>query len=313
MKKALATMFFLVLSVVLALVCFDLLVYLGLSVAWLHTAIQMYPGVILAVLLLVWLRVLFIGKTQKRYAKIEQMTIVQGPEGVSVDQLKDEKTFQLEKDHKTERIRQYRNIINGELVLASYEKPRLLKQKGRRLKWVVSVLVIVLLLGPGMIIPQINAWNQQMGDALRMARSDAMSYIGEGNGDVTLRGSADGYWQELRQKWEQWLGDFDPTALFGFFGRDDSDQYVLPESDTRELTEDDVAGMDRDTIQLAINEIYARRGYAFSNDSESARAAREYFSQKDWYEPTIESMEETQATFSDIERKNINFLVEHRD
>lgn len=313
MKKTMITIFSLVLSVIFALIFFDLLVYLGLYVPWLYAAVQSHSAWILAALLLIWLKILFIGVSGRRCADILQMTIVQGPEGLTANQLKDEKTFQLVKDHKSERIRQYRNMINGELVLASYEKPQQLKVKGKFRRWMISLLLVFLLIVPGMIIPRLSQWNQKLCDALQLPDSYSMSYIDSEDDDISLLDSAQAYWQELQQKCGNWIADHNPAAILDIFGHHDRDQYLFPDSDTRELTEADIAGMDKETIQLAINEIYARRGYAFSNDSDTARAAREYFMSRDWYQPTIETMVETEATFSDIEQKNVIFLASHRN
>ena len=88
----------------------------------------------------------------------------------------------------------------------------------------------------------------------------------------------------------------------------DSADYLLP-SDSRELTEDDVAGLSRDDIQQRINEMYARHGYAFSNSPSIA----EYFSQYDWYSPDADlTQDEAYAQFSDLEKQNRNFLIAHR-
>lgn len=313
MKKTLLTIFSLVLSVIFALISMEFLVYLGLYVPWLYTVVQSYAAWILAVLLLIWLRILFIGVSGRRYADVLQMTIVQGPEGLTTNQLKDEKTFQLVKDHKSERIRQYRNMINGDLVLASYEKPQRQKAKGKLRKWMISLLLVFLLIVPGMILPRLSQWNQKLCDVLQLPDNDAMSYIDSEEDDTSLLDSAQAYWQELQETCGKWIADHNPAAILDIFGHHDRDQYLFPDSDTRELTEADIAGMDKETIQLAINEIYARRGYAFSNDSDTARAAREYFMSKDWYQPTIETMVETEAAFSDIEQKNVIFLARHRN
>ena len=86
-------------------------------------------------------------------------------------------------------------------------------------------------------------------------------------------------------------------------------QYLLP-SDSRELTEDDVAGLSHEDIQLRINEMYARHGFVFSEGSANA----EYFSQQDWYSPDASlSQEDVYAQFSDLEKQNLIFLSNHRN
>lgn len=89
------------------------------------------------------------------------------------------------------------------------------------------------------------------------------------------------------------------------------DEYILPDSDKRYLTENDVAGMDLSTLRLAINEIYARHGRAFETED-----LNEYFSSKSWYTPMY-SQEEFDtmgdSIFNDYEKKNIEFLAAVRE
>lgn len=83
--------------------------------------------------------------------------------------------------------------------------------------------------------------------------------------------------------------------------------YILPNSSTALLTESDLAGLSKDDIQLAINEIYARHGRKFKNEN-----VRNYFESKSWYKGTIESNAFSESVFSDIEAKNVDFLTKHR-
>lgn len=91
----------------------------------------------------------------------------------------------------------------------------------------------------------------------------------------------------------------------------DESEYILPYSDTRYLTEEDVAGLSEDEIRIALNEIYARHGRIFQSEDLNA-----HFSSKSWYEPKY-SAEEFSAIESSImneyEKKNIEFLAEVRD
>ena len=86
-----------------------------------------------------------------------------------------------------------------------------------------------------------------------------------------------------------------------------SDQGLLPESSQKLLTEEDIAGMSDDDIQLAINTIYARHGYRFKDSQ-----LLEYFKGFDWYQPSESDMEDVKDTFSDIEEKNVDFLAKHQ-
>lgn len=55
--------------------------------------------------------------------------------------------------------------------------------------------------------------------------------------------------------------------------------YLLP-SDSRLITESDLQGMSREDVALARNEIYARHGRTFRNETYQA-----YFDSQSWYTP----------------------------
>lgn len=71
------------------------------------------------------------------------------------------------------------------------------------------------------------------------------------------------------------------NALQGFSGTDDA--YILPESASRYYTRSELTPLDSDTLQMAINEIYARHGRKFDTPS-----VRTYFESKSWYRGTVD-------------------------
>ena len=79
--------------------------------------------------------------------------------------------------------------------------------------------------------------------------------------------------------------------------------YLLP-SDTRAITEDDLAGMDRETVSLARNEIFARHGRTFKTASIQA-----YFDSQSWYTPDPDFDENAPGALSALEKENLSFLV----
>ena len=88
---------------------------------------------------------------------------------------------------------------------------------------------------------------------------------------------------------------------------DQQDRYLLPESDSRYLTEQEIAGCSREEIQLMINEIYARHGRAFQSQNN-----RDYFSSRDWYSPVSGKSDETiEQEFNEYEKVNVDFLSSH--
>lgn len=88
------------------------------------------------------------------------------------------------------------------------------------------------------------------------------------------------------------------------------DEYFLP-SDTKILTKEEIQHLSKKEVKLAINELFARKGYDFGGSGQYY----DYFSQKTWYQPdpSIKSPVEAEAKFSDIERKNLQLLVKRRN
>lgn len=89
-----------------------------------------------------------------------------------------------------------------------------------------------------------------------------------------------------------------------------SDDYIIPDSDTRILTDSELYGMDSDTAQMAINEIVARYGYSFTDTK-----ARNYFLSKSWYheDPSLNSKTFKTSMLTYIEKTNYDKLAEYRD
>ena len=47
--------------------------------------------------------------------------------------------------------------------------------------------------------------------------------------------------------------------------REESSEYILPDSDTDYITEDELNDLDDEELRYATNEIYARHGYIFED------------------------------------------------
>jgi hypothetical protein len=73
---------------------------------------------------------------------------------------------------------------------------------------------------------------------------------------------------------------------------------MMPMSDERLLTENDLRNLSASDLRIARNEIFARHGYAFKSTD-----LLEHFLRYDWYQPR-----ERNVTLSDIERQNVEFL-----
>lgn len=76
--------------------------------------------------------------------------------------------------------------------------------------------------------------------------------------------------------------------------------FIIPDSSTRYLTEDDLIGLSKEQLEIARNEIYARHGYIFVSDE-----WKDFFINEDWYTPTTSSV-----TLNSIEEYNVGMILE---
>jgi len=79
-----------------------------------------------------------------------------------------------------------------------------------------------------------------------------------------------------------------------------NEQYIIPDSNTRKLTEGELWAYTRETLRYIRNEILARHGYAFGSTNKFAQ----YFNPKVWY--TSGGYQD--ATLSSLEWNNIDLI-----
>lgn len=84
--------------------------------------------------------------------------------------------------------------------------------------------------------------------------------------------------------------------------------YLLPGSDTRYLTIGDLEGLTAEQCRIARNEIYARHGRMF--DDETLQA---YFLSQDWYRPTIKPEDFKEDMLNTYETANRDFIVDYEE
>jgi len=88
--------------------------------------------------------------------------------------------------------------------------------------------------------------------------------------------------------------------------------YIIPDSDKRLLTYEEVWGYQYDTLLYAFNEIYARHGYKF----ETGSRCYNWFIQMPWYVPNEDESSTNHHTSysqcSDIENRNRDLIVSVR-
>ena len=83
-------------------------------------------------------------------------------------------------------------------------------------------------------------------------------------------------------------------------------EYIIQDSDTRYITKADLEGFDAQTCKLARNELYARHGRKFDDET-----LQNYFNGCSWYQGTIEAKDFDESVLSDIEKANRDMIVEY--
>lgn len=83
-------------------------------------------------------------------------------------------------------------------------------------------------------------------------------------------------------------------------------EYILPDSSTSYLAKSDLMGLSAEECRLARNEIYARHGRIFKDES-----LQEYFENFDWYYPTIQPDDFEESMLNDYEIANRDLIVEY--
>ena len=86
------------------------------------------------------------------------------------------------------------------------------------------------------------------------------------------------------------------------------DDYLLPDSDKKILSVQDLAAFDRDTLNLALNEIFARHGYIFSDAKLKA-----YFTKKSWYHGTVKAKDFDYGVFNSHEAFNMDLIISYQE
>lgn len=84
--------------------------------------------------------------------------------------------------------------------------------------------------------------------------------------------------------------------------------YICPYSNIRKLSRSELAMLNRQELNLALNEIYARRGRIFKDAELSA-----YFNAQSWYNGTIPADQfDSVVTFNEYESYNINLISNYQ-
>ena len=83
-----------------------------------------------------------------------------------------------------------------------------------------------------------------------------------------------------------------------------SDDYILPDSSSRIYSDDELSTLSSGELRIAKNEIYARHGRRFKDES-----LQSYFDSKSWYNGTIEPDDFDEGVLNKYERANIESIA----
>ena len=83
---------------------------------------------------------------------------------------------------------------------------------------------------------------------------------------------------------------------------------IFPDSSEQGLSESDIEALSDEDLRCAINELYARHGYIFNDET-----LNEYYAQFDWYDPQVAADDFSMDLFNEVETENIELLQEERD
>ena len=85
-----------------------------------------------------------------------------------------------------------------------------------------------------------------------------------------------------------------------------NDDYIIPDSSTRYLTNSDLNPLSEWEIRIARNEIYARHGRIFKSEEIAS-----YFASKSWYIPSIPPEQFDNSYLNAIEIENLKFITNY--
>ncbi len=82
---------------------------------------------------------------------------------------------------------------------------------------------------------------------------------------------------------------------------------VCPNISSKKLSKSDISGLSKAKLQTALNELFARNGYKFSNKDKLA-----YFKKYDWYKPDTSNEATVRSRFNDTEKANFKLITEYQ-
>lgn len=107
---------------------------------------------------------------------------------------------------------------------------------------------------------------------------------------------------ELYDVYAQEAGIMYPVEKMKYSG-----DYIIPDSDVRELSREEISGLSRTNLRMARFEIYARHGRRFSD----INSVQNYFDSKNWYIGRIDPTVFDEGTLSEVEKANVRLIAQY--
>lgn len=117
--------------------------------------------------------------------------------------------------------------------------------------------------------------------------------------------------EDYDEDYDDYDFDEDTEDTVSVYGNEEDQDYILPMSSDRALTDEDLEDIKDDPwlLRVARNEIFARYGRMFNDEDLQA-----YFDSKDWYEPTYTPEEFDENTMvSRLELDNADFIKQYEN
>ena len=99
---------------------------------------------------------------------------------------------------------------------------------------------------------------------------------------------------------------FESTYATDYHSIKNNNEYILPGSDSRYYTMDELMGLTAEECRLARNELFARHGRRFQDETLQA-----YFDSLSWYNGTIDPEDFDESIFNDYEVANRDLIVQY--
>lgn len=106
-----------------------------------------------------------------------------------------------------------------------------------------------------------------------------------------------------RQTPEDSAQSFESQTYADSSAEDMQEEYILPYSDSRYITEEEIASFSKEQLRLARNEIYAKHGRKFETED-----LNQYFSSQPWYHGYLSQEEFDDSVLNEYERANLDMI-----